>query len=85
MDTEALESAVLADLESGYLPAGIVACVGGTRTGACDDIAAVVAVARRHGLYVHVDAAWAGAAMICEEFRVLWAGVEGADSVVQPA
>jgi aromatic-L-amino-acid decarboxylase len=41
-----------------------------------------VRVAHAHGLYVHVDAAWAGAAMICEEFRELWAGVENADSVV---
>ncbi|MFD1329805.1 pyridoxal phosphate-dependent decarboxylase family protein [Mycoplana ramosa] len=82
MDVAALEAAIKVDLESGYRPAGIVACTGGTSTGACDDIAAVVAVARRYGLYVHVDAAWAGAAMICEEFRALWKGVEGADSVV---
>jgi aromatic-L-amino-acid/L-tryptophan decarboxylase len=34
-------------------------------------------VARAHGLYSHVDAAWAGSAMICPEFRALWAGVEG--------
>jgi aromatic-L-amino-acid decarboxylase len=39
-------------------------------------------VARRHGLYVHVDAAWAGSAMICPEFRHLWKGVEQADSIV---
>src|SRR5690606_22257245 len=39
-------------------------------------------VAQRHGLYLHVDAAWAGSAMICPEFRDLWAGVERADSVV---
>src|SRR5262249_26262999 len=64
------------------LPAGIVICVGGTSTGGIDDVAAVVAVARRHGLYVHVDAAWAGAAMICPEFRELWAGVEAVDSLV---
>ena len=38
-----------------------------------DDVAAVAAVARRHGLYLHVDAAWAGSAMICPEFRHLWA------------
>lgn len=82
MDVGALEAAIRADLESGYRPAGIVACTGGTSTGACDDIAAVVEIARRYGLYVHVDAAWAGAAMICEEFRSLWRGVEGADSVV---
>src|SRR5262249_20740192 len=47
-----------------------------------DDIAAVTEVAHAHGLYVHVDAAWAGSAMICPEFRTLWQGVEKADSVV---
>ena len=82
LDPDALDAAIRADLEAGHRPAGVVAVTGGTGTGACDDVAAVVEVARRHGLYVHVDAAWAGAAMICPEFRTLWAGVEGADSVV---
>ncbi len=82
MDVGALEVAITADQAAGLLPAGIVACVGGTSTGAVDDVAGIVAVARRHGLYVHVDAAWAGAAMICPEFRPLWAGVESADSLV---
>jgi aromatic-L-amino-acid decarboxylase len=82
MDCDALEAAIVKDMEAGYVPAGIIACTGGTSTGACDDIADVVRIARRHGLYVHVDAAWAGSAMICEEFRHLWAGVQEADSVV---
>ncbi|MCB1424529.1 MAG: pyridoxal-dependent decarboxylase [Zhengella sp.] len=82
LDPQALDEAIRADLAAGFLPAGVIACTGGTSTGACDDIAAVIAVARRHGLYVHVDAAWAGSAMICPEFRSLWSGVEGADSVV---
>jgi len=82
MDPLALEAAILADREAGYLPAGVIACTGGTSIGACDDIGAIVEVAHRHGLYVHVDAAWAGAAMICEEFRPLWKGVEEADSIV---
>lgn len=82
MDPAALEAAIVADRAAGFLPAGVIACVGGTGTGAVDDVAAVVAVARRHGLFVHVDAAWAGSAMICPEFRALWAGVEGADSIV---
>ena len=64
MDVAALEAAITADKAAGYLPAGIIACVGGTSVGATDDIAAVCAVARRHGLFVHVDAAWAGSAMI---------------------
>jgi aromatic-L-amino-acid decarboxylase len=82
MDPAALAAQIAADRAAGYLPAGIVACTGGTGTGACDDIAAVCAVAQAAGLYVHVDAAWAGAAMICPEYRTLWAGVEMADSVV---
>ncbi|MGO6999629.1 pyridoxal phosphate-dependent decarboxylase family protein [Rhizobium leguminosarum] len=82
MDCDALEAAIVKDTEAGYVPAGIIACTGGTSTGACDNIADVVRIAHRHGLYVHVDAAWAGSAMICEEFRHLWAGVEEADSVV---
>lgn len=82
MDVGALDAAIRSDREAGYLPAGIIASVGGTSVGGTDDVVGVVEVARRHGLYVHVDAAWAGSAMICPEFRHLWAGVEGADSVV---
>ena len=82
MDPAALKAAIEADLAAGHLPAGVVACTGGTGTGGCDDIAATIAVAKAHDLYVHVDAAWAGAAMICPEYRVLWEGVDGADSVV---
>ena len=82
MRPEALEAAIAADRAAGLLPAGIIACVGGTSVGATDDLAAVAAIARRHGLYLHVDAAWAGTAMICPEYRHFWAGVEGADSIV---
>lgn len=82
MDVAALEAAILADKESGFLPAGIIACVGGTSIGGTDEIAAVAAIAQKYGLYLHVDAAWAGSAMICPEFRHFWAGIEGADSIV---
>ncbi|MCP8895036.1 aspartate aminotransferase family protein [Shinella daejeonensis] len=82
MDPQALAAAIEADLAAGRLPAGIVACTGGTSIGACDPIGAVAAIARRYGLHLHVDAAWAGSAMICPEFRPLWEGIEAADSVV---
>lgn len=82
MDPESLAAAIKADRAAGFVPAGIVACTGGTGTGACDDIEGVVAVAKAEGLYLHVDAAWAGAGMICPEYRNLWTGIEGADSVV---
>lgn len=82
IDPEALEAAIVADREAGMIPAAIVACLGGTSIGACDDIAAVADVAERQGVYLHVDAAWAGSAMICPEFRTLMRGAERADSFV---
>ncbi|MGA1234624.1 MAG: pyridoxal phosphate-dependent decarboxylase family protein, partial [Lutimaribacter sp.] len=78
----ALAAAIEADLAAGHRPSGLIACTGATGMGACDDVAALCAIAQRFGLYTHVDAAWAGSAMICPEFRSLWAGVEMADSVV---
>lgn len=82
MDSSELDAAIVRDRAAGSLPAGVIASVGGTSTGGTDDVAAVAAVARRRGLYLHVDAAWAGAAMICPEFRQLWAGTDQADSIV---
>ena len=47
-----------------------------------DPLGAIAAVAREHGLWLHVDAAMAGSAMILPECRWMWQGVEGADSLV---
>ena len=82
MDPDALDAAIRADRAAGLLPAGVIACTGGTSIGGCDPIDAVAEVVKRHGLYLHVDAAWAGSAMICPEFRTLWQGIEAADSIV---
>ncbi|QOL81280.1 pyridoxal phosphate-dependent decarboxylase family protein [Pseudooceanicola spongiae] len=82
MDAAALDAAIRADIAAGLKPAGVIGCTGGTSIGGCDDLTAVIRVAKAHDLYTHIDAAWAGSAMICPEFRTLWAGVEGADSVV---
>ncbi|MEP4198711.1 MAG: pyridoxal-dependent decarboxylase [Aliishimia sp.] len=82
IDTDALRAAIDADIALGYRPAGIISCVGGTGTGASDTVAAVMDVAEAYDLYTHVDAAWAGSAMLCPEFRTLWDGVERAHSVV---
>jgi aromatic-L-amino-acid decarboxylase len=82
MDATALEAAIQHDRAAGYLPAGIVACIGGTSVGASDDLHAVGDVAMRQRVTLHVDAAWAGSAMICPEFRHYWAGIEKADSIV---
>ena len=83
MDTVALQAAIKADKIAGHTPAGIIAATGGTGIGASDDLAAVRRVAQAHDLYTHLDAAWAGSAMICPEFRKdLWQGVESFDSIV---
>ena len=81
-DPAKLEAAIKADIQAGHKPAGIIACVGATGVGSTDDIAAVCALAKKYDLYVHVDAAWAGSAMICPEYRHFWAGIEAADSIV---
>ena len=82
MDIDALQKSITRDREAGLIPAGIVSCVGGTSIGGSDNIKDVIALAKKEGLYTHIDAAWAGSAMICPEFRYLWDGVEGADSIV---
>lgn len=81
-DPNALRQLIRADIEAGYKPAGIIANVGATGVGATDPVAALAAIAREFDLYLHVDAAWAGSAMICPELRHHWAGVENADSIV---
>ncbi|MEM9633384.1 MAG: pyridoxal-dependent decarboxylase [Pseudomonadota bacterium] len=83
IDFGALKEAIAADRAAGHVPAGIIAITGGTGVGGSDDLEQVQAVARQEDLYTHLDAAWAGAAMICPEFRKeFWAGVEGYDSIV---
>ncbi|MGR3572108.1 pyridoxal phosphate-dependent decarboxylase family protein [Brevirhabdus sp.] len=82
MDPEALRTAIRRDRAAGLRPAGVVICVGGTSVGASDPVARIIDVAKEEGLYTHVDAAWAGSAMICPEFRAIWQGVDGADSIV---
>jgi len=82
MDPKALKDMVEADIAAGHKPIAVVATVGTTGTGASDPLPEIGAVAAAHGLYYHVDAAWAGSAMICPEFRYLIKGLEAADSYV---
>ena len=82
MRADALAEMVAEDLANGDLPCAIVATVGTTATTAIDPIAPIAEIARRHGIWLHVDAAMAGSAMILPECRWMWEGVEGADSLV---
>jgi aromatic-L-amino-acid decarboxylase len=78
----ALEAAIEADVAAGCKPCAVVATSGTTATTALDPIEAIATIAKRHGLWLHVDAAMAGSAMILPECRWMWNGVEGADSLV---
>ena len=77
-----LERAVEDDLAAGRRPCAVVAAVGTTATTALDPVAGVADLCERHGMWLHVDAALAGTAMICPEYRWMWEGAERADSVV---
>lgn len=82
MRPEALAAAITQDLALGFTPCAIVATTGTTTTTALDPVAAIAEVARAHGIWLHVDAAMAGSAMILPECRWMWRGIEGADSLV---
>jgi aromatic-L-amino-acid/L-tryptophan decarboxylase len=78
---DALEVAIRADLAAGRKPAAIILGLGTTGTTAFDPIAPVVEIARAHNIWVHVDAAMAGSALLLPECRSLFDGIEGADSI----
>lgn len=79
---DGLAAEIEADLAAGRRPCAVVATVGTTTTTAIDPLRPLAALAQQHGLWLHVDAALAGSAMILPECRALWDGIEGADSLV---
>ena len=82
MRADALDACVAHDVAEGLQPMAIVATAGTTATTSVDPIAAIAQVARRHGVWLHVDAAYAGSAAILPEMRWVLAGSELADSIV---
>ena len=82
MRPDALDAAIRADKAAGLRPACIVASLGTTGVGAIDRLDEIGAVARAHDVFFHVDAAWAGSALICEEHRWMLRGIETVDSLV---
>src|SRR5215471_18410006 len=82
MRPDALDAAIRDDLAAGRKPCAIVGTTGTTTSTAIDPIDAMAQIAREHGIWLHVDAAMAGSAMILPECRAMWDGVEGADSLV---
>jgi aromatic-L-amino-acid decarboxylase len=75
MDPAALRMALAEDVAAGLTPAMVAATVGTTSTTAIDPVRAIGEVAREHGAWLHVDAAYAGVAAVCPELRWVLDGV----------
>jgi aromatic-L-amino-acid/L-tryptophan decarboxylase len=81
LDVAHLDALVKADLAANITPLFTVATVGTTSTAALDPVADIGRICREHGIWLHVDAAYAGVAAVCPELRWLHDGVaEYADS-----
>jgi aromatic-L-amino-acid decarboxylase len=77
-----LETAIQADIQAGRRPCALVAAIGTTATTALDPLEDMAELAAQYSMWLHVDAAMAGTAMVCPEFRWMWKGIERADSIV---
>ncbi|WZY68705.1 hypothetical protein YC2023_000945 [Brassica napus] len=80
MPPKSLEEAISSDLAKGFIPFFICATVGTTSSAAVDPLVPLGKIAKSYGIWMHVDAAYAGNACICPEFRKHIDGVENADS-----
>jgi len=81
IDPGALDAMLEADLSAGHLPVAVVATAGTVNTGAIDPLAAIADVCERRGVWLHVDGAYGGPAVVLEECRDLIAPLARADSV----
>ena len=79
---EALEAAIARDEAAGLAPCAVVATTGTTASTALDPIKKIGAITAARGLWLHVDSAMAGSAMVLPECRWMWQGIDGADSLV---
>ncbi len=82
MRAEKLSSAIEEDLAAGFLPMCVVATIGTTSTASIDPAAEIANICERHGIWLHIDAAYAGPAAAIAEKRSLFNGWERADSIV---
>jgi aromatic-L-amino-acid/L-tryptophan decarboxylase len=81
MNIAALDAAVSEDRARGVQPVAAVATAGTTNTGAIDDLDAAAAVCRRHGVWLHVDAAYGGPAVLTDAYASRLRGLAAADSI----
>jgi aromatic-L-amino-acid decarboxylase len=82
MDASALRRAIEEDLENGIRPLTVVATVGTTSTTSVDPVGVIAEICREHGLWLHVDAAYAGSAGLVPEHRWCVDGCHEADTFI---
>jgi len=81
MDVAALEQQLRQDTEAGLKPFMVIASAGTVSTGAIDDMSAIGALCREHGLWFHVDGAYGSPAAALPELAQDFAGMKEADSI----
>ena len=82
MDSAALEQRIRNDLEQGIVPACVVATLGTTGSTAIDPLPEIAEICNRDQIFLHIDAAYAGTALLLPEYRYMIEGIEQADSFV---
>ncbi|MFZ4548797.1 MAG: pyridoxal phosphate-dependent decarboxylase family protein [Bacteroidales bacterium] len=82
LDTKLLRDTILKDVEAGYTPLCVVAAIGTTGCTAVDPLNDIAAFCEESGIWLHVDAAYAGTALLLSEYRWMIEGIEKADSFV---
>ncbi|KAL7593375.1 hypothetical protein Lser_V15G32666 [Lactuca serriola] len=80
LSPQRLEESIKRDVEAGLIPLYLCATVGTTSTATVDPLGPLCELSSKYNMWVHVDAAYAGSACICPEFRHFLDGVEGASS-----
>ena len=82
MDPQKLENVILQDKAKGYIPCCVIATIGTTGTTAVDPLNSIGAICKKYDIWLHVDAAMAGTALILPEFQWMLDGREYIDSFV---